>query len=516
MRNSILLMTGILASLSCFAQETVEPVMKPGVYALKISPNGKWVGSMAGDASVYNVETGENVYHPDCYIGLGNAVANNGMVAADSHDVAVILYNGKTIYPETLGEDNYWFCDINAITPDAKTICGIVNNEDKDPTLYVPFVAEVDGDGNVGEPTILPFPDVDFFGAAPQYVTAVWISDDGQTIVGQVLDWRGYYTYPIYYTKDSEGKWGYTLPSEGLFNPTHIELPKNPWLDEPEFPEPADFLTGNRKEAYDKAYQDYLNGAGAQPNAEEYMTPEQMEEYEKAVEDYNAWYYGNQKKIQEYVDIYKEVLKTSPSFSANEIALDPAGNYFVTTGGVVKEDNVENMIYKFGITSNEIKTINMPESSYYPIQVLKDGTIIITKPLDQVPNSYLLLPGSENFISLQEYFEPEHPELADWLDEMVPGGAGVVCMNEDQTVITGALVPDQLADSDYEDGGYYYHTYFILLENAGIESVVAEDADGLYRVYDLKGVKVLETKDASVVNNLPKGIYIVNGKKILK
>lgn len=42
---------------------------------------------------------------------------------------------------------------------------------------------------------------------------------------------------------------------------------------------------------------------------------------------------------------------------------------------------------------------------------------------------------------------------------------------------------------------------------------LAEDADGVIRVYNPQGLKVLETKDASALKNLPKGIYIINGKK---
>ena len=51
---------------------------------------------------------------------------------------------------------------------------------------------------------------------------------------------------------------------------------------------------------------------------------------------------------------------------------------------------------------------------------------------------------------------------------------------------------------------------------AGVESLVAEPTDGIYRVYNLNGVKVLETKDASAFDALPKGVYIVNGKKVMK
>ena len=52
-------------------------------------------------------------------------------------------------------------------------------------------------------------------------------------------------------------------------------------------------------------------------------------------------------------------------------------------------------------------------------------------------------------------------------------------------------------------------------DGAGVESLVAEPGDGIYRVYNLQGVKVIETQNADEVNALPAGIYIINGKKIL-
>ena len=55
----------------------------------------------------------------------------------------------------------------------------------------------------------------------------------------------------------------------------------------------------------------------------------------------------------------------------------------------------------------------------------------------------------------------------------------------------------------------------VKLGGAGVESLVAEPTDGIYKVYNLQGVKVLETKDTNNVNTLPAGIYIVNGKKVI-
>ena len=52
---------------------------------------------------------------------------------------------------------------------------------------------------------------------------------------------------------------------------------------------------------------------------------------------------------------------------------------------------------------------------------------------------------------------------------------------------------------------------------SGIEDVVADkDFDGTYTVYGLNGALKLTTTDAAEISNsLGKGIYIINGKKVL-
>lgn len=50
-------------------------------------------------------------------------------------------------------------------------------------------------------------------------------------------------------------------------------------------------------------------------------------------------------------------------------------------------------------------------------------------------------------------------------------------------------------------------------EYSGVLQNVAESRQIV--VYDICGVKVLETPDASLLHTLPKGIYIVEGKKVM-
>lgn len=56
---------------------------------------------------------------------------------------------------------------------------------------------------------------------------------------------------------------------------------------------------------------------------------------------------------------------------------------------------------------------------------------------------------------------------------------------------------------------------YVINPEAGVDSLVAEPENGVYKAYNLQGVKMLETKDPSEINNLPKGFYVVNGKKVV-
>ena len=50
-------------------------------------------------------------------------------------------------------------------------------------------------------------------------------------------------------------------------------------------------------------------------------------------------------------------------------------------------------------------------------------------------------------------------------------------------------------------------------QNSGIEDIVS-DTDSGYIVYNLNGIRVLKTANKSDLESLPKGIYIVNNKKV--
>ena len=61
------------------------------------------------------------------------------------------------------------------------------------------------------------------------------------------------------------------------------------------------------------------------------------------------------------------------------------------------------------------------------------------------------------------------------------------------------------------DGGVF--NIEVLAKEAGIGSVIS--GNNFYKVYNLEGTLVRSTEEAGTLQNLPKGIYIVNGKKIM-
>ena len=517
MKKIFITLSGILLPLAIYAQEGPEVIFKNEMYALKISPNGEYIGSASGNARIYILSTGEIVSYPDCELGIGNAIADNGMVAGSENDGPAILYNGKIIRPDNFSK--YWFCSFNGITKDGSCITGIVNNLERGIT-YLPFVSEIDENGNVSDPVILPHPSKDFFNGTPQFCSAIWISDDGKTVGGQVLDSMGYYVYPIVYQKGENGEWSYYLPTESLFNPTGLEIPENPWENEPEYPEPENFMSGALKLAYQEAYAAYSAGQGPAPDPTAYMTDAEYEKYSEAIVKYNDWFYGEQTAIKNYIEIYNKVLATSPTFSQNDFALQPDGKFMAQLGGVINESNkMEGKIYRFDTVSKTFNTINVPAMNAAPKQILPDGTLMIATPVDENPTSWILKPGETEFITVPEFLQPDYPELAQYVEDNFANGSGVLSASYDQMVLTGGLFVTCLTDynPDMEDASYYYTYIFAGLNFAGIDSIVADDpADGIYRVYNLKGVKVLETKDASQLNMLGKGLYIINGKKIIK
>ena len=186
-----LLVTALILSMGCYQAGAIKT---PTEYAngafQSISPSGQYAISDQGyGIIVIHDFTNDKsyVYGEDTYsysTGLGNAVSNNGIVLASTTNNTNAAYwsEGKWIDLNVPNPNHSNMA--NGITPDGSRICGSIGNAamnpDEDNTMLVPAYWDRQADGSYGECHPLPHPDLDYTGRAPQYITAISISDDGQ------------------------------------------------------------------------------------------------------------------------------------------------------------------------------------------------------------------------------------------------------------------------------------------------------------------------------------------------
>ena len=79
--------------------------------------------------------------------------------------------------------------------------------------------------------------------------------------------------------------------------------------------------------------------------------------------------------------------------------------------------------------------------------------------------------------------------------------------------IPKAVVKLQQKDNFYDS--FINNTLSFPVKIGETNSVKIEKISNIYRVYNLQGIKVLETEDPAQLNTLSTGLYIINGKKVL-
>lgn len=503
------------------AQEIPQPHILPEAYAQKINPAGTalMAQDIAGNAIVYGIKTGEELWYGGYYPGNGNCLANNGMLVGQDMETsrAAIMKEAAGEVPASFS--SYASSTLDAITPDGTRACGWVQNPKGGP-IAVPVYCDIAEDGSFGEVHMLPYPSKDFFNDTPQYCTAVCISDDGKTIAGLVQDGTGFFSYPIIYKQNVNGEWSYTFPSEPMFNPDHLEIPKYPDLDSDEMPRQpqiTDFMTPEKKKEWEEDMAQYEETNDPDMNPWSYVTYFTGEDGYAAFEQAIVDYY---KKVNEILgnlidNYWKEMAKVGKyaCFIPN-IALSPKGDTLVIDLGILADEYATDVYsgydtYIFNLTDSSYSLLESQYKNLIPTQILNDGTLItVSSPSSELLpyNGYILLPGEKELISFEEFVKKNAPAYLPWLTEnlnLLDTGviSGIVSLSEDKSVMAGGLPVGQMM------------SYIIAVENASVNSIESLTED-TYNVYSLSGTKVMTTKEKSEISRLPKGIYIINGKKI--
>lgn len=523
----------IMAGTVCAQNDYVTPVELEGIYMEKVSRDGNFtVGQdlFGGFVISYSTATDQIFEYEAYYPGNGNCIANNGMIVgqdiAGIEEHAAIMWNGVGQIPTSLA--NIGMSALNGITPDASRACGYMSNTSSE-VMYIPFYVDIAPDGTVGQPVKLPYPGKDFFGAAPQYIVAIAISDDGKTIAGFVQDSSGYFSWPIVFNENEDGKWTYSLPSESLFNPDHVSLPQFPDNLQPgvngvpEQPKYWDFMTEEELNAYREALKQ-----DPQLLPFDYMSDEEYDLYLAAIkkfdEEFNEYY-------SKLIDQYWEAMAQAgrEEIFSHELALSPDGKTLAInkTDPYATNPNDPDIVSTciFNLADNTMEQIHFGTGNLVPLQILSDGTLLsMSSPSDFVPYvTYMLLPGATQFIKFTDFLLDRIPEYYYWLEDTL-GMYGVIGYDPDGNPIMGDYIVTGLVSISSEmktivggipagDGMSY--VYYDPSGSVGIDNISADGPkDEIYNVFNINGIKVLETKNVDDILNLPKGIYIVNGTKI--
>lgn len=542
----------LMTTVSAIAQQSTLnglPILEDA-YMTKITRNGNIITGFTTDDSAisFNIETSKGNYYFGCTVGKGYPAADNGLIVGadmENSGIAVFLNDGYVINIPVL-KDNYIMSDLHSITPDASRACGVAGqgiSTDEANFMYRPIVCDIDENGTVAAPVMLPFPEVDFFGKKPQFCSAVWMSSDGKTIVGQVIENTGMLnTYPIVYTEDENGEWEYSLPSKSLFNPENLPLPKYPGEFEDvypglEAPQYTDYMTPDELKRFNDALEAWIEEGS--PEGEDpyehlswFMTPEEILAFNEAADIYNECAMTYNEILETYwLDMFR-IADSSVLFLRNAMTLSADGKKMAMTAVYVKDDGKgdiyeEYVPWIFDLENGSCYKTETQGINLISNHILADGTLVASNmPSDINPaKGYVCLPGTSEFIPVQDYIETMNPYVANWMNENLTGDVIVGIEDNGKYITREMTVTGCFSASDNWEvissgvDGYtldknMYFTYYVDNLTSDVKQNSIDKNPEIYEVWNLQGLRIMKTTEKNDLKSLPKGIYIINGKKV--
>ena len=399
-----------------------------------MSDNGVYVAeSVDGEIIVRNRLTNKEYYvhasEEDPVLsgaGNGHALSSQGtLVGYDGHNACYWVKGGlKVVLPNTADAGTI-DSDASAITDDGKFIAGSLATGAKSAyeglqSFPVLWTRQSDGSYSVEK---LPFPAKDFSGRDPQHVTVNDISNDGKTLVGMIVDYSGFFIYPIVYKKGDDGTWSYKVIGENIVwdgelakqilpEPT---IPSDIW-----FPKPEQYFTKADTIAYNNAaaeYSDKLDQvkAGLIPSdslpvyplkwmyvsenkakwqADSLLYEQQCKQYYVDFDAYQESFYASTKGISFlqnnfYISRNGKYLGTTISRELSSEADDPEMGGF---GGEVVYNPVLIDLTQDSLIANVREDLTQHSTTC----VTDDGTLFAASPMmDYVRNTYVVKPNAE-------------------------------------------------------------------------------------------------------------------------
>lgn len=531
-----LLLSGVLMS-GILAANAFDAPKEYANYSFQgISPNGRYVASsLFGTVVILDLETGEKYEYVGDNVrtqyseGLGNYVSDTGVVlgATSPETDAAYWENGQwhQLQVPDRGKSNLT-C---GITPDASRICGSIGmaaiSMEVDNLMLAPAYWDRQPDGSYGECHRLPYPELDFTGRVPQYITAIAISKDGKTIAGQVQDCIGMVCYPIVYTQDNSGEWSYTLPMQHAINPDNVTFPEYPG-DGPKRPAAENYMTGEQKAAYQAALQAWMDSGYDQslyPTDTDYLSAEAKAEYEADMAAYDEENIAWSAKYNAFMDMYYALADATPSYMFNSVRLSPDGSTLYQTGSTPDLSDptawFPTMVYipwAIDIAADTAADMSFGKS-LQAVAAPADGVLLACNGVGAIPmEGYIITDGT--CTPINEYMAGFSPELKTWIDDNMTQRVETGYDPEtyepiySDMVVTG--MPLASADlntiavwNDCPWGSDYAYGYiFDLGQFAGIDAPAAGASDDVTVAFDAAG-NLMVTGDVDAVT-----LYDLSGR----
>lgn len=563
-----LLLGASVAMLCASSAVAVEPGVYPGLAFNAVSPDGSMAVSFSYEViTILDLVTGQEYAYEELYApGNGNYISDNGIVVGSKLSFESACYFQGGEWYDLPGVNDHVWSYANGVTPDGSRIVGEVTPDglvdiDVDATMLVPCYWDLQSDGTYSEPRPLPYPTLDLTDRAPQYITAVRISEDGKTIAGQIQDFSGFICQPILYTLGEDGEWTYTLLLDDMFHPEGFNLPEYPG-DAPST-DPQDYMTEEEYAAYQLALQEWENTCletgewdyETYPNSLDYLSEEGREALAKAAEEYEIW----DVKWTAFSMAFEELQDLVPIFEYNNLFLSSDGKMYATTD--VREGmNWETWEFESTITPYVLDIADLENVTYktYPNDALQvrissladDGTLLgQANNDDYITQAYILPAGSTAFEPLYSYVASKNATLGDWMKENMEHTYMAIDLEtwdfvEKTDMFTGTPFTNPSMslfafavengwydwDSvDMEDAEPYFATYGYLFDSTSLGvapvrpagtigvkalpgAVLAFSGDVAYvKVYNISGACVLSVNapDSTLSTGLPHGVYVV-------
>lgn len=540
--KKFLLFTCVSALGLSAAAEVPTPEVVDDAYIYSMSPNGVYaVSQTAAGVRIFNLASGqEDSYFSEnvmISVGLGKCVSNNGIVLGSTDDVNAEYWKDGEWYVLSVPDYATGTCLSNAITPDGSRICGSLGVEgyslDNDVLMQIPVIWNAEGEG-YGAAVLLPYPDRDISGRVPQYVTAIDISEDGKTVIGQVRDATGMLNYPLIYRENENGEWSYEVIDENNFLPEGMSFPPYPG-NNPQMPDATSYMTPEEIAAYNDAITEYYTDfAIPYPILTDFMSDEERALYDAAIA---AWTVENDeymKAFDAWMDVYMIVMNRVPNYDFNGVRVSPDGK---SIGGTVVVEIMEdpydpwsystmNFVYITDLASGEITkydTLRDLNLTY----LSNDGLALAATSIGTASNSYVLQDGK--FETMFYWMFKNCEEYAEWMEENMMFGFEEFVFNEEtfeyeivlrEEMMTGramsnpdlsvvALSVQNLWDFSTEATTYFFdvkagqESMLKASQESAVETVEAAEIEG--KIFDLSG-RQLKSVTAP-------GVYIINGEK---